>query len=962
MLTNQLSQHNSFDILCLQETWLVNGADVSMLEIDGYALLWQPASVSSHGGVAIYVKSPLPYTVRPESTTNSILEAMVIEVKHPLSHSPLIVCSIYRQPSTSVDDKDVFIDEFSNLLHLLEQTHKPIILTGDFNLDLLKHGTNDSITQYFNNILSFGYEPLITLPTRFATTSCSLIDHIFINCCNTFTSTTGILTSHISDHQLCFTCLSPNDGDRHVLQTPDNRTLITITKRPHNFHELIKRDLHSMNILTTMSTDPNTDPTENYKLLEDALTSLIHKYTKTQQVRPRKHRHKRNPWITQGLIKSIKHRDKLHLQMIKSIPNSAERIILKTNISTFNKILKKAIKEAKAIHYRNTFSKHKNNPKETWKEINNILHRKTRTDTEITALNVGNTKVTSPTDIANHLNTFFTHIGQNTADSIPNTNIDHRSFLSRTNAPPFNFHAISSTEIDSIIRNLRSKQSTGHDNISTTLIKTLRQELTDPVTLIANQMLSTAIFPCSLKTAKVKPLHKKGDKQIMNNYRPISLLPSISKILEKVILQQLSQHFTTHQLLFDNQYGFRKNRSTEHALIELTDRILSNMDNNITPTAIFLDLSKAFDSLNHEILLQKLSHYGLQNKSLDLCTNYLRNRQQYIQLKDTNSEIQNVNIGVPQGSILGPFFFLIYVNDLPNSSKFLKFITYADDTTLLSTINPTINNTTVLNQELNNVYTWLCTNKLSLNITKTRTMTFHTSRRQLTPPALHINNIPIQNTDTFNFLGITLDKEMNWKPHINKITTRISQACGALNRLKNILPQHIKLQIYNSLIQPYLRYGILAWGYSSHINKVFRLQKRCIRSIVAVKYNAHTDPIFKRLNVLKVEDLRRLNEFCFYYNFVNGRLPEYFDSFISFGHHGLLGRSGHRLLVPAHRRGFFQSSLRCSIVSTINSCPTHLLNRCLTHSQKSASQHFKSNTFTAYTDLCTIQNCHICSS
>ena len=570
--------------------------------------------------------------------------------------------------------------------------------------------------------------------------------------------------------------------------------------------------------------------------------------------------------------------------------------------------------------------------------------------------------MTSPSDIANHLNTYFTHIGQNTADSIPDTNIDHRSFLPATNPPPFNFHSISSTEIDSIIRSLRSKHSTGQDNISTTLIKALRQELTEPITLIANQMLNTAIFPSRLKTAKVKPLHKKGNKQNMNNYRPISLLPSISKILEKVILQQLSQHFTTNHLFFDNQYGFRKNRSTEHALIELTDRILTNMDNNITPTTIFLDLSKAFDSLNHDILIQKLSHYGLQNKSLDLCTNYLRNRQQYTQLQDTKSETQNINIGVPQGSILGPFFFLIYVNDLPNSSKLLNFINYADDTTLLSTINPTTNNITTLNQELNNVYTWLCTNKLSLNISKTRTITFHTSHRQLTLPVLHINNIQVQNTDTFNFLGITLDKHMNWKAHTNKISSKISQACGALNRLKNILPQKIKLQIYNSIIQPHLRYGILAWGYSTHINKVFRLQKRSIRSIAAVKFNAHTDPIFKRLNVLKIDDLRKLCEFTFYYNFVNGRLPEYFESFISFGQHGLAGRSGHRLLVPAHRHRFFQSSLRYSITSTINSCPKQLCHRCLTHSQKSASQHFKSNILTSYNDLCTIPNCHICSS
>ena len=371
--------------------------------------------------------------------------------------------------------------------------------------------------------------------------------------------------------------------------------------------------------------------------------------------------------------------------------------------------------------------------------------------------------------------------------------------------------------------------------------------------------------------------------------------------------------------------------------------------------------------MNHEILIAKLKHYGLQNSALQLCKNYLTCRKQYTQIHEAQSSQLDINIGVPQGSILGPFLFLVFVNDLPNCSDTFKFITYADDTTLISTINhQTMHDINSLNTELNKVYEWLCTNKLSLNISKTKFLIFHTPHRQITPPVITINNTQIENVDTFNFLGVTLDKHMTWKSHINKVVKKIAQITGALNNLKNMIPLAAKMHIYNALIVPHLNYGILAWGFSSSTNNIYKMQKKSLRAINNSKYNSHTDPIFKKLGLLKITDIRKLFEIKFFYKFNAKLLPQYFTAFITTNESHQINAPvtrGRRLLsVPAHRHHFFKLGLRYSIVNTINSCPVTLLNRCETHSIKSVSESFKTLIIESYQTECTNENCYICQS
>ena len=277
---------------------------------------------------------------------------------------------------------------------------------------------------------------------------------------------------------------------------------------------------------------------------------------------------------------------------------------------------------------------------------------------------------------------------------------------------------------------MKGKNSSGKDGISNKPLKSIKGEISKPLTIIINQCLETGIFPDALKAAKIKPLYKKGDSCCFNNYRPISLLPTISKMFERVMFSQLYSYFNINNLLSEQQYGFRSQHSTELACVKLTNYIIKEMDNIKEikiPTAIFLDLSKAFDTLNFDILLNKLKYYGVRGTSLALIKSSLTNRYQYVQFENSDSELLEIVTGIPQGSILGPLFLSVFINDLVNSSNKFQFLMYADDTTIYFNLVkfPRENREIAVNSELEKVNTWLKLNKLSINVNKTKCMFFY---------------------------------------------------------------------------------------------------------------------------------------------------------------------------------------------------------------------------------------------
>ena len=464
-------------------------------------------------------------------------------------------------------------------------------------------------------------------------------------------------------------------------------------------------------------------------------------------------------------------------------PYTEEYSHIKRNLQTYNNIIKKLIRTSKLGYYNDMFIKHKNDCKKSWTLLNSLLGFSNKKQTLTNIFSINGSFTADQTLIADKLNNFFSQIGNQYASQIPVTDPNaYVTFLTNPINCKFSFHHVTDHDVIKVISGFKPKNSSGDDNLSLKVLKRIAEKLSKPLSVLINQSLDNGIFPQALKLAKVVPLFKKGNPYLFNNYRPISYrLLSLSKVYEKVAHSQLMSYFTSNKLFLPNQYGFRPKYSTETATLELVDRMLKLLDNDKIPFCIFMDLSKAFDTLDHSILLKKLSFYGVSGVALGWFESYIYQRKQYVKFHETKSSTEQINIGVPQGSILGPLLFLIYVNDINNASSMFKYILYADDTTLISTFCSfcdTISTEHFLNSELDKIYKWLCANRLSLNICKTKYMVFHSpykNEANVNFPALYINGTLLEKTSEFNFLGIIISSNLSWKKHCSVLCKKIIQ-------------------------------------------------------------------------------------------------------------------------------------------------------------------------------------------
>ena len=419
----------------------------------------------------------------------------------------------------------------------------------------------------------------------------------------------------------------------------------------------------------------------------------------------------------------------------------------------------------------------------------------------------------------------------------------------------------------------------GIDNISGKIFKAVYEKIIHKLTYFVNLCLETGQFPSNLKIAIVKPIFKTGDKRYMSNYRPISILPYISKILEKIIYDRIINHLNFNNILCPNQFGFRKGLSTYMPLLLVQEKVTKAFENNKIVCGIYLDLKKAFDTVDHNILISKLSAYGMLGTFLNIIISYLSNRTQCVAYLNSVSGLCSLNIGVPQGSILGPLLFLLYINDFPNICKKSSCILYADDTAIFFEADNASALQTSLNMELPRICKWFKTNKLSLNTTKTFCQLYNNSSKNITIN-VNLDGVDIKFVEKVKYLGMYIDANMKWKSHIDHISKVISRNIGIIKKSTFFLDEKHLILLYNSLCLPYLNYCSLVWGHSSDtlLHKLEILQKKVIRIIDGQGRFSHTSPIFAKLKLLKVRDITKQQIITVMHNVLLGRAPTIISS------------------------------------------------------------------------------------
>ena len=380
-------------------------------------------------------------------------------------------------------------------------------------------------------------------------------------------------------------------------------------------------------------------------------------------------------------------------------------------------------------------------------------------------------------------------------------------------------------DVKNYIFNLNQNKSTKSNCSPIKYIKLSSHIISPIITKIFNKCINEGTFPDSLKEAEIIPLYKKGDKTVTSNYRPISLLSPFSKLFERHIYNQITNFLDKHNILHPFQYGFRKNKSTELALTQISEELSTQIqDGNIT-CSVFLDLAKAFDTVDHHILKSKLNQYGIRGLPAKLIGDYLNDRFQSTVINNIKSEPERIVCGVPQGSVLGPLLFLIYINDLPNACS-LDVRLFADDACLLQSHNNIVQLQSIVNNQLIKVNNWLKINKLSINYSKSNYIIFTKQRIQKT---LNINmeGNELERVRETKYLGVILDEKLNWKSHLEHIKSKISRGSYILSKLRHYVNIKTSITIYFSLIYPYLNYCITTWGATSNSNllPIVRLQK-----------------------------------------------------------------------------------------------------------------------------------------
>lgn len=678
------------------------------------------------------------------------------------------------------------------------------------------------------------------------------------------------MISNISDHFPCLTGIPDT-------KLPNTNIAFTYHLYPENCFSSISEEIEAQDWQETASHSLDMAFTRFINTLQ---ASFNH-HCPLKSVNIPANKAIREKWMTPSLMNKSKSLHALFRRVCREDRKSA----LFQNYVTQRNEFNKEKRRCKQSYYATLLTTYRNDSKKIWQIIND-QQGKSHTHSVIPSqLVYKNGLLKNDKEIADGFNDFFSTIGPLTASTIPPTDRSYTSYLRSLPrcADTLFIDPVTREEVIQIITDLKNSNSSGLDKLPTKLVKNTKTALSNPLMILINKSFVEGKFPSILKSSAITPIFKKGDKEQMTNYRPIALLSTISKIVEKAFNKRLRAFLSERQLFCPHQYGFRRDHSTIDAVSQLVGDVCLGFDRNLPTVAVMLDVSKAFDALDHQILLYKLEYIGVRGLGLSWVRDYLRNRAQRVTINQSFSNFQVTNCGVPQGSILGPLLFSIYMNDLHASITHSKVIQYADDTSIYLTGNRS-EIIRLLNYDIEQLRNWFCANKLLLSASKTTAIEFSKPTFiGLDDSRLKIDDAEIVLELSVKLLGIFLDSELNWSTHIDYVHSKLSSALYGLNRCKNLLTSFALKQMYYGLMHPHLQYGISLWGnaYKYRTNKLQISQNKALRCIFHKSATTNADPLFKRSGILKFNDIAKVELIKISYRFTNNKLPANLAAFFT---------------------------------------------------------------------------------
>ena len=840
-------RNKNVHVLTLSETWLAPSISDEEVFIEGYIFFRQDRSFKINkkrkkskrsGGIGIYVRNDISTDINNFAhlnTNNVNLESQWIQCKFEKMKN-IIIGNFYRPPS---GNKTFYINNLVELSNTLRNINNEIFCLGDANICL---NESNNITRLLKDSLKLcNLKQVINEPTRLGVTKKSLLDHIYTNCNHIQSKGSGNI--NVSDHLLIF--ISRKKERVYTKKEFSYVRKIDNEKIPDFISEIKKIDWYPIYSLN------NVD-----KMWESSLCHFNTCADKFFPIKKIRKNAKKEKWMTNDLLVEIKEKNYLLVKAKKTKDvNDIEAAHRKRNY------VNNLIKKAKRNFYVTEFELNVKNTKNVWLLLKDLLPLDKKSDNCI-RLNDQNGDPIDDTECADFVNKFFNTVG---CDN-PISPILSQGPLPK---PLFDIQPVNTNDVLTLVKEINVKKSSAVDNIPSLLLKEIFIALPDLITNLINKCILKNVFPSSWKIATIVPLKKVKNCNNVNDLRPISILPLPSKLLEKIVHKQCISFLNKNQLLNAEQYGFQKSKSTISAVADFLDIIYSNIEKKQASLAIYIDFQKAFDRLDHSVLLHKLKFLGFTKNSLNFFENYLSNRYQTSLVNNIKSKPLKISHGIPQGSILGPLLFILYINDININIHNSQVKLFADDTVLFNSNSVFDNNLNEINDDLLKIISWCEVNNMKINIKKTKSMVLGSKNltKKYQNVNICINDTILQQVKTFKYLGMMLDENLNFNSHINMLKKIVSHKIFLLNRYSKFLTTQTRLIIYKSYILPLIEYGDILYIKASNKNldKIQKLQNHALKLCHNLDIRTSTNHIHKisNLNILSERRDQHLLNYLF---------------------------------------------------------------------------------------------------